>query len=272
MGVFTNKSAIVTGAASGIGRAVSRELARRGAMVVLTDVDAGLLEETTESITGASYRVKAAELDVTDFQAVKELVGETVREHGRLDYIFNNAGIAVIALAEEHTHEDWRKVIGVNLFGVINGVAAAYPVMVEQGCGHIVNTASLAGLIPATGEIAYTTSKYGVVGLSRTLRIEGKENGVKVSVVCPGFIKTPIFQSCKMVNFERDKVIDSIPYVMDADKCAGVILRGVERNRAIIPVTSLAGVMWRMERISPALSSWVIKLTTSKYEDARTDK
>jgi NAD(P)-dependent dehydrogenase (short-subunit alcohol dehydrogenase family) len=251
--LFEGKSAIVTGGASGIGRALGEELGRRGAHVILADVNEALLEETVSSLAERGYKARGTVLDVTDFVAVRKLVEDTASEHRRLDYIFNNAGIGVLGEAQDKSIEDWHNVIDTNLYGVVHGVAAAYPLMVKQGSGHIVNTSSLAGLMPATGEISYTTSKYGVVGLSNALRVEGKIYGVKVSVVCPGFIRTPIYGSIKLLSLDREKVMKGVPKGIGAEECAGIILRGVENNKATIVITALAKSIWAMQRISPGL-------------------
>jgi NAD(P)-dependent dehydrogenase (short-subunit alcohol dehydrogenase family) len=250
---FAGKTAIVTGGASGIGRALGEELGRRGARVTLADVNEGLLEETVGDLAGMGYKVKGTALDVTDFEAVKRLVSDTTSEHGRLDYMFNNAGIAIFGEAQDFSYDDWHRVIDINLYGVVHGTAAAYPVMVEQRSGHIVNTASLAGIMPAAGEISYTASKYGVVGLSNSLRCEGTHYGVKVSVVCPGFIRTPMYENLELIKIDREKMMKMAPKGMPCDKCAGIILRGVERNKAIITVTAAAKTFWIMQRLSPGL-------------------
>ncbi|MBI5119158.1 SDR family oxidoreductase [Candidatus Poribacteria bacterium] len=272
MDMFRDRIAIITGAASGIGRAISEELARRGATVVLSDVNAGLLEETTNSIAKAGHRAKAATVNVTDHEAVKNLVDDTVKEYGRLDYIFNNAGITVVGETQDFSCEDWRKVIEVNLFGVINGVLASYPVMVKQGFGHIVNTASLAGLIPAGGEISYTTSKYGIVGLSHALRVEGADLGVKVSVICPGFINTPIIYNSKTIGLDHQKMIAAIPGLLPVDECAREILHGVECNKATILITRLAKVLWPLHRISPNFIIWLGKRFMRDIRKMRLEK
>jgi NAD(P)-dependent dehydrogenase (short-subunit alcohol dehydrogenase family) len=268
---YDGKVAIITGGASGIGRALGEELVRRGAKVVLADVNSKLLGEVAESITKAGGRVKAATLDVTDPSAVKRLVEDAVTEWGRLDYIFNNAGIAVGGEARDLSYDDWKKVIDTNLYGVINGVFAAYPVMVKQGFGHIINTASIAGLTPFVGEISYTTSKYGIIGLSHTLRAEAADLGVKVSVVCPGKIETPIYQTSKVVGADREKVMAIFPKGITPEKCASIILRGVERNRATIVVTSLAKFLWLLQRINPGLTIGIAKRLARKMRTFRVE-
>jgi len=265
MDPFQSKTAIVTGGASGLGRAVGLTLARRGARVVLADLNADLLSRTIEAASRAGIEVRFATLDVTDAQAVSRLVAETAAEHGRLDFMFNNAGITVSGDARDVPAEDWRRVIEVNLMGVVNGALAAYPVMVGQRRGHIVNTASMAGLVPIPGEIPYTASKFGVVGLSHALRIEGADLGVRVSVVCPGLIDTPIIKTSKVVNMDRAKLMALAPKAMPAGRAAQIILRGVERNRATIPVGFMAWWMWIAQRLSPGLLAWIWQVQMRRF-------
>jgi NAD(P)-dependent dehydrogenase (short-subunit alcohol dehydrogenase family) len=262
MDVFKDKVAIVTGGASGIGRALGADLARRGASAVMADTQAGPLEQAVSALKNRGLQAEAATLDVTDFEAVKRLVEDTAARHGRLDYMFNNAGIAVGGEVRDCEIGDWRDVLDVNLMGVVNGVASAYPLMVEQGFGHIVNTASIEGLIPFPGAVSYVASKYGVVGLSNALRMEGADLGVKVSVVCPGYIKTPIFETSKMIKLDRQKVMEALPERLGItpEECARRVLRGVARNRAIIVVTGLAKILWAIHRISPALTFLIMKV------------
>ncbi|MCP4591902.1 MAG: SDR family oxidoreductase, partial [bacterium] len=205
MSKFQAKIAIVTGGASGIGQALCKELARRGAAsVVVADVNAEVAREVAEAITTAGGRARAAELDVTQAEAVQALVEQTVSEHGRLDYMFNNAGIAIEGEVRDMTLDQWRRIVDVNLWGVIYGTTSAYRVMVGQGFGHIVNTSSGAGLAPVALGTAYSATKHAVVGLSTLLRAEGAGLGVKVSVVCPGAIRTGIVDASVYVTDVKD--------------------------------------------------------------------
>jgi NAD(P)-dependent dehydrogenase (short-subunit alcohol dehydrogenase family) len=259
MGSFRDKVAIVTGGASGIGRALGEELARRGARVVFADLNAAGATEVAAEITRSGGTAEARPLDVTNAEAVEALIDSVSETHGRIDYLFNNAGIVVIGEERDVMLADWERVLAVNLYGVIHGVRAAYPRMLQQGFGHIVNTASLAGLTPVPTEISYTASKYAVVGLSCALRVEAADLGVRVSVVCPGLIDTSIpHHAVLRGGIDRQMVLDlaakSRP--LAPDKCARVILRGVERNKAIIVVTPLAKVLELMTRISPTAAMW----------------
>ncbi len=253
---FAGRVAIVTGGASGIGRGVAAGLVARGGIAILADIDADAAAQAAGELGPAAH---AIELDVRDGDSVSELVARTAADHGRLDYIFNNAGIAVMGEALETTAEDWDRIVDINLRGVIHGVRAAYPIMVEQGSGHIVNTASLAGLIASPGLVAYSATKHAVVGLSRSLRIEAARYGVRVSAVCPGFVRTSIVEHGTLRGIERADAEKMPPVWCSIDTAAKEILRGVERNQGVIVVTGHARALHRLERFAPRALEWIGK-------------
>ncbi|HVM96461.1 MAG TPA: SDR family oxidoreductase [Candidatus Acidoferrales bacterium] len=228
-----------------------QQLARHGARVVVADRNA---EGATAVAAAIGERAEAATIDVTDSDAVQRAVDDVASRHGRLDYMFNNAGIAVAGELRFLTLADWSRLLDVNLRGVIHGVAAAYPLMVKQGFGHIVNTASAAGLGPVPGLTIYATTKHAVVGLSISLRGEAVRYGVKVSVVCPGFVDTPLLQNSPIVNIDREAAMKKLP-TRPVDPMVAKVLQGVARNRALIVTTPMAHVVWRLYRLFP---EWTI--------------
>lgn len=255
MGPFEGKVAIVTGGASGIGRAICKELGRRGAMVVVADLNADGTEQVASTIKAAGGKAEAVQLDVTRADDVQALIEHTAKEHGRLDYMFNNAGIDIGGELRDMSLDHWRRVVEVNQSGVAHGTHAAYSLMVKQGSGHIVNTGSLAALIPLPMETAYVASKWAVFGLSTSLRAEAADLGVKVSVVCPDFVASSFYISSKHVNVDEKRLIAQIPrfLYMTPEKCARKLLKGVAKNRAIITVGVVGRFLWRIYRYAPRL-------------------
>jgi short-subunit dehydrogenase len=168
--------------------------------------------------------------------------------------------------------DHWRRILDINLRGVIYGTAAAYQVMVKQGFGHIVNIASLAGLIPLAGITAYAVTKHAVVGLSTSLRIEAADLGVKVSVVCPGLIKTNIIDSATYLKLDKERLLDLSPRKgLDVDLAARTILEGVARNRPIIAFPFGARLLWWLYRHFPRVLEPFGRRGMRKLRTARTD-
>jgi NAD(P)-dependent dehydrogenase (short-subunit alcohol dehydrogenase family) len=253
------RSAIVTGAASGIGRALSEELAARGVGVVLADRQLDLAEEVAAGVRARGGAAGAVDLDVRDAGRFHAVVRDTIERTGRLDYLFNNAGIGVGGEASAFDAADWDDVIDVNLRGVAHGILAAYPPMIRQGFGHIVNTASMAGLTPAPLQLSYTATKHAVVGLSRALRVEAKRHGVRVSVLCPGVIRTPILQGGRYGRFKPGFDPGVVGGNMERarpmapPRLAHRVLEAVGRNKAIIIEPWGWRIAWWLERLSPWL-------------------
>ena len=249
---FQNKVALVTGGASGIGRALCEELARGGALAVVSDINLEGAEAVAAAIAAGGGRAVAARLDVTRAEDVGRLVEDTVREQGRLDYMFNNAGIGVGGEVRDLSLDHWRQAIDINLWGVIYGASAAYQAMLRQGSGHIVNTASAAGLVGEPGLTAYSLTKSAVITLSTALRAEAEDMGVRVSVVCPGFVDTAIYENAIGVKVDKDEFLAKLPVrLVSAPDAARAILRGVERNQAIIVFPFYARLLWWLTRIHP---------------------
>jgi NAD(P)-dependent dehydrogenase (short-subunit alcohol dehydrogenase family) len=264
--------AIVTGAASGIGYGLSKALVQRGATVVLADRQGDRAEEIALSLRQTGGKATAAELNVVDYEAVRRVVEHTANQYGRLDYLFNNAGISIGGEAKLYELEDWNLVFDVNLRGVAHGVQAAYPLMVRQGFGHIVNTASVCGLLPSPWCVSYATSKFGVLGLSVSLRVEAAAAGVRISAICPGTVRTAMLEDygkfgklIQPVSLERQQKFWSRMNPMEPDEFARQALAAVAKNRSIIIIPRWWRVIWWLNRLSPALG-----LRMARSELART--
>jgi NAD(P)-dependent dehydrogenase (short-subunit alcohol dehydrogenase family) len=262
--IYKGAVAIITGAASGIGRAIAEELADRGAQaVVLVDRQKALAEEVAAGLQRKGVKTAVHDVDVRNFSDVQEVVNETKEVFGRLDYMFNNAGVLIIGPIDKIGVENFDYIFDVNVRGIHHGCQAAYCVMKEQGFGHIVNTSSLLGLIPGgQWAVAYSASKHAITGLSTNLRIEAANHGIRVSLFCPGTIETPIHTGGAF-----GKNLTGIPkeawdaqvakaHMMDAKLCATKTLDAVAKNKPIIIVPALPMIRSRLfYRLSPSM--WI---------------
>lgn len=268
-----NRTALITGGASGIGRALGEEMARRGATVVLADRQLALAEEVAAGIERGGGRAWAVELDVRAPEAFAEVAKQTQERTGSVDYLFNNAGIGVGGEVADYDREAWDMLLDVNVRGVCYGIQAVYPIMRAQGSGHIINTASMAGFIPMAGAVGYGTSKHAVVGMSKSLRIEAAMYGVRCSALCPGAIQTPILLGGKygrkigrrLPESKLKEMWDGMR-PMDVDAFAVEVLKDVEANEPYIIVPRWWKAVWLFERLAPKTS---LRLWTRFYAKNR---
>ncbi|HXU90033.1 MAG TPA: SDR family NAD(P)-dependent oxidoreductase, partial [Methylomirabilota bacterium] len=262
---FDGKTAVVTGGASGIGRALCLALGGRGARVVVADVDEAGIAATCQDIAAAGGRAIGVRTDVSRLGDVQALADRAFAEWGAVHVLCNNAGVVVHGGLETATHLDWEWVIGVNLWGVIHGIEAFVPRMIARGePGHIVNTASMAGLVASKGLGVYNTSKYAVVGLSETLAKDLKPYRIGVSVLCPMGVETRIRESerNRPVSLRNDRTaggepVELVGRYLAADVVADMVLAAIRANELYVIThdEALEPLRRRAERLERAVRS-----------------
>jgi NAD(P)-dependent dehydrogenase (short-subunit alcohol dehydrogenase family) len=258
-----DRVAVVTGGGSGIGRALVEVFAREGMRVVVADVDEGSAVDAADAVRKQGGTALAVRTDVTDLAQVQALADRAFGELGAVDVLCNNAGVALWGSLETATHRDWQWVLGVNLWGVIHGIEAFVPRMIAGGRrGHVVNTASMAGLVATRGLGVYNTSKYAVVGLSETLAKDLAPHGIGVSVLCPLGVATRIRNSDRNrpSQLRNDGTEAAAPVTLDGstlapEAVAEMVLSAVLENRlyVITHPESLEPIRRRFQRIERTL-------------------
>ncbi|MEU6561750.1 SDR family oxidoreductase [Nocardia nova] len=242
MKVLTGRKCLITGAASGIGRATASAAAEAGMRLILTDIDADGLAGTVERIRNAGGEVLAAQaLDVSDYEAVTAWAKQVHEEHGSLDVVMNVAGIATWGTVENLEHRDWKSMVDVNLMGPIHIIENFVPPMVRAGRGgHLVNVSSAAGLLALPWHAAYSAAKFGLRGVSEVLRFDLERHDIGVSLVVPGAVRTPLVGTVRIVGVDREdpkvrRMVNLFEgYAVTPEKVAGQILNGVRRNKYLV--------------------------------------
>ncbi|GEP35878.1 putative short-chain dehydrogenase/reductase [Nocardioides szechwanensis] len=263
MRTLDGKVVVITGAGSGIGRALALDLARRGSLLAISDVDEAGLAETVEQVKAAGVsEVRSDRLDVADRAAFTAYAAAVAEHFGRVNVIINNAGVALAGDLEELTYDDLDWIVGINFWGVVHGTKEFLPHLIASGDGHVVNLSSLFGLISMPGQSAYNATKYAVRGMTEALREEMLVAGhaVGVTAVHPGGIKTAIARNAR-VSASEDKVataelFDKKLARMTPEKAAEIIVKGILANKARV----LVGID------AHALHHFA-KLTGSRYQD-----
>lgn len=261
---WENKIVLITGGGSGIGRALAKGVSNKGAKVFIADINIRAANKTVETCGKNAY---AIELDVQDSDAFHQCMDFILKKFGRIDCFFNNAGIGVSGEVEEIPLQVWNRIIDINIRGIVNGIERVYPIMVKQGYGTIVNTASLAGLSPTPLLTPYSMTKHAIVGLSKSLRIEASAKGVQVNVICPAAIETPLIDADNPTDLPpvpwKPNVrrflskLSGKPYAVD--KMVEDVLIALKKNVGIIVLPSRAKMIWKLDRLFP-------KMITKKIE------
>jgi short-subunit dehydrogenase len=262
---FVGLHALVTGSASGIGQATALELARRGARVTLVDIDSTGNEQTAEQVRALGGQARAYAVDVADASALEGLAASVMREGGPVDLLVNNAGVAVVAPFTRTAAADWEWIAGVNLWAPLRLTRALLPAMVERGSGHIVVVASLAGLVGAPGMVAYSTTKFAVVGFAEALRLELASTGVGVTVVCPGFVRTNLSMATRYDNAGFRRFLDEAPswYGLTKESVATAIADAVATRRPML-VLGPEKIGWWLKRVAPEAAFAVLRWAAAR--------
>ena len=267
---FANKVAAITGAGSGMGRALAEALASRDCHLAISDINSAALMETQARIeSSASVTVSCHELDVSDRQQVEQFAADVVDRHGQVNMIFNNAGVSVTDTAEHMAYEDFEWLMSINFWGVVYGSKSFLPYFKEMDEAHIINTSSIFGVIAVPSQSAYNASKFAVRGYTYAMRQELLESNIGVSCVQPGGVKTNIIRSSRYVATDNEAPTKE-EFISQFEEMAGLtsaqaaeqILRGVLANKAQILVGRDAKTIALVERIAPTgyqkLLAWIL--------------
>jgi NAD(P)-dependent dehydrogenase (short-subunit alcohol dehydrogenase family) len=259
---FAGKVVVITGGAKGLGRGLSEALARAGARLVVGDIDIASANALCDGLTQVSCTATALEVDVTDAASVDRLIEQAVGLHGRVDYMINNAGIAAGGEFQDVSAATVRRVIEIDLLGAAYGTLAAYKLMVRQRGGHIVNIASMLALFPNPLSAAYVAAKHGLGGLTQSVMAEASAHDVHLTLVCPGYIATNLFQAGTFEGSLRsDNVVSRIPFrLLDVDTAVHHILRAMQARKPIAVFPFYARVLWWTHRFSPRLMIGLLRL------------
>jgi NAD(P)-dependent dehydrogenase (short-subunit alcohol dehydrogenase family) len=246
----TQRRVLITGAGSGLGKALAERHARRGDTVACVDRDRARADATCAALAGTGHLAFAA--DVGDDDSMQALADDVRAVWGGLDVLYNNAGIASGGAMVDTTMAEWRQILEIDLLGVVRGCRLFLPAMLAAGKGHIVNTASFAGLAGAPGIMTYGVAKAGVVALSEQLRAEVEARGVRVSVVCPSFFRTNLMDEAlgnERVKALALRMMDTSPDTLDS--VADAVLADVDAGRFLILPTKREPMRWRLKRWFP---------------------
>ncbi len=264
-GDFESKTVLVTGAASGIGKATAEAFARLGADLVLCDIDEEELATVAEELPGTGQRL-VERVDVADLEQMQAFAARVHERFGAVDVLVNNAGVAISGGFLDTSLEDWRWITGINLWGVIYGCKLFIPAMVERGRGgHVVNVSSSAGYVCTRMLAAYGTTKFAVFGLSEALRDELQPHGIGVSTICPGIVDTAIVRTMRRRGPSADPSVHERILSMyrkrrfGPEKVAEKIVEAVRDDRGVVPVTAEAWVMWGLKRMFPESTPWILR-------------
>ncbi len=259
---------LITGGSSGIGKHLAATYLQRGDRVIIVADKAAKLAEATKELTRISRHIASVTCDVSDSAAVRAMVESVLRDYQCPDVLVNNAGFAVYRSFDQSPIEEIEKLISVNLLGALRCIHGFLPAMMQRRSGHIVNIASIAGLMPITPCATYGAAKHGLVGISETLRFELHDFDVKVHLVCPGRVKTSFFDH---QTFQKRPRRPETEKTVPIEKVSQAIIDAVEKDRFLTVIPKTLGWSVWVRNLYPALfDAWLGKLLTTRTREART--
>lgn len=264
MNPFAHKTAVITGAASGIGRALALEFAKAGCNLALSDIDLEGLHETRSLIQQASLRITTRKLDVADRIAVYEYAETTLQEHGTVDVVINNAGVSVASLAAELTYEDFEWLMNINFWGMVYGTQAFLPHLKQRPEAWIANVSSILGIVTIPRQVAYSSAKFAIRGFTESVRYELAGTPVHISSIHPGGIKTEIVRNMRFSGSEGEKRKISSNFDKTvrttAPQAAKAIVKGLKKKKKRILIGKDAWFLDKMQRLFPtSYEAWVLR-------------
>ena len=251
------KKILITGAGSGLGRALAKQLANANTHLVLLDISKSGLQDTEESLDSSVSKIDSYVVDIGDTPSLKICLEQISTTIGHIDWIINCAGITITSRAIDVDSTQWHKVLAVNVLGVTTIIHHFLPKMLENQTGRIINIASMFGLLPAPSGIAYATSKHALVGYTKTLMVELENTGVSVHLVCPGFIHTDLFKNATYVGVDKDNMLPDSSSMMTPQDAAQQIQRGLTRNKRWIVFPMYVRILWWIEWLFPPLANYI---------------
>lgn len=257
MATASRQRVFITGAASGLGRALALAFGRAGARVAVADVNSDRAEETTHEIVSAGGEALSVHCDITADDQVAAAADAVQQAWGGIDVVINNAGVAAAGTVADTAMDDWRWIIDINLLGAVRVCRAFLPMMQAAGSGHIVNVASVAGVVQSPGMASYNVTKAGMIALSETLRGEMAGHGIGVSVVCPSFFTTNLLESYRGPQPGvqlADKLMARSS--LTADDIAAAVIRAIDKNEFFVFGHREASVAYHFKRLLPGLFYW----------------
>jgi len=270
---LTGKTVLVTGAGSGIGRETALAFARRGADIVIGDIQESAASRTAEDVRALGRNATAEVVDVADSERMRAFAETVHSKIAAVDILVNNAGVGLGGGFLDTTLEDWQWIIGINLRGVVHGCHFFVPKMVaRKRGGHVVNVASAAAYLASEALCAYSTTKFAVLGLSEALRDELQPHGIGVTAICPGIINTPITGSARLrgkaaLPGAREQMVAFYQRRnYGPERVAQAIVKAVARNAAVAPVSPEAWALYLLKRLSPGFTAWLNRRMAQRFE------